>query len=60
MGLTENQGFDLFCSVVVEIMKFAKYTWEIVIESIIILGFLMADTSSKKRKKKTRKKKLLT
>ena len=39
-----------FCFVVVETMKSAKNIWEPVIENIIILGILMADTSLNNKK----------
>ena len=34
-----------YCFVIVEKTKFAKNIWEPVIENVIILGSLMADTS---------------
>ena len=36
--------------VLVEKTKSAKNIWELVFENVIILGFLMADTSSKRQK----------
>ena len=40
-------GFSLFW---VKITKFKKNIWEPVIENVIILGHLMANTSSKQQK----------
>ena len=39
-----------YCFVLVEKAKSAKNIWEPVFEDVIILGFLMADTSSKRQK----------
>ena len=39
-----------YCFVLVEKTKSAKNIWEPVFEDVIILGFLMADTSSKRQK----------
>ena len=40
--------YAVFCFVLVEKTKSAKNICELVIENVIILGFLMADTSSKR------------
>ena len=37
--------YAVFCFILVEKTKSTKNIWEPVIENIIILGFLMADTS---------------
>ena len=42
--------YAVFRFVLVEKTKSAKNIWELVIEEVIILGFLMADTSSKRPK----------
>ena len=42
--------YAVFHFVLVEKTKSAKNIWEPVIENVIILGFLMADTSSKRQK----------
>ena len=42
--------YAVFRFVLVEKTKSAKNIWEPVIEEVIILGFLMADTSSKRPK----------
>ena len=43
-------GFPVFRFVLVEKTKSANNIRELVIENIIILGFLMANTSSKRQK----------
>ena len=52
LNISVVNGFPVcvFCFVLVEKTKSAKNIWEPVFESIIILGFLMADTSSKEQK----------
>ena len=42
--------YAVFHFVLVEKTKSAKNIWEPVFENVIILGFLMADTSSKRQK----------
>ena len=42
--------YAVFRFVLVEKTKSAKNIWELVFENVIILGFLMADTSSKRQK----------
>ena len=42
--------YAVFRSFLTEITKFAKNIWEPVIENVILLGHLMADTSSKRQK----------
>ena len=42
--------YAVFCFVLVEKPKSAKNIWELVFENVIILCFLMADTSSKRQK----------
>ena len=42
--------YAVFCFVLVEKMKSAKNIWETVIENVIVLSFLIADTSIKTTK----------
>ena len=43
-------GMPVYCFVMAETTKSTKNIWEPIIANIIILGFLIADTSSKQHK----------
>ena len=47
--LLRDFGYAVFHFVLAEKMKSAKNIWEPVFENVIILGFLMADTSSEQQ-----------